>query len=57
MRRLTLSLGDHSYPILIGGGLIARADLIQPFLRTPRIALVSNNTVDTLYLEDIAGGL
>ena len=57
MRRLTLSLGDHSYPILIGGGLLARADLIQPFLRTPRIALVSNTTVAPMYLEPLAGGL
>jgi 3-dehydroquinate synthase len=57
MRRLTLSLGDHSYPILIGGSLLARADLIQPCLRSPRIALVSNATVAPLYLELLAGGL
>jgi len=57
MRRLTLSLGEHSYPILIGGSLLARADLIQPFLRTPRIALVSNTTVAPFYMEFIVGGL
>lgn len=57
MRRLSLSLGDHSYPILIGGGLLSRADLILPFLRTTRVALVSNSTVAPLYLEPLAGGL
>lgn len=45
MRRLKLSLRAHSYPILIGGDLLGRADLIQPFLRSPRVALVSNTTV------------
>ena len=57
MRRLSLSLGDHSYPILIGGGLLSRANLILPFLRTPRVALVSNSTVAPLYLDSLAGGL
>jgi 3-dehydroquinate synthase len=57
MRSLNLSLGDRSYPILIGGGLLGRADLILPFLRTPRIALVSNTVVAPLYLDLLAGGL
>lgn len=55
MRRLTLSLGAHSYPILIGGGLLTAVDQIQPFLRSPRIALVSNTTVAPLYLERLDG--
>ena len=57
MRRLSLTLGDRSYPILIGGGLLVRADLILPFLRTPRVALVSNTTVAPLYLDSLVGGL
>ena len=57
MRRLTLSLGDHSYPILIGSGLLSRGDLILPFLRNPRIALISNETVGPLYMERLVGGL
>ena len=51
MRRLNLALAERSYPILIGGGLAARADLILPHLRTPRVALVSNTTVAPLYLD------
>ena len=57
MRRLSLSLGDHTYPILIDGGLLSRADLILPYLRTPRIALVSNEIVAPLYMESLVGGL
>ncbi|OHC68746.1 MAG: 3-dehydroquinate synthase [Rhodocyclales bacterium RIFCSPLOWO2_02_FULL_63_24] len=51
MRRLNLALGERSYPILIGGGLLTRADLILPYLRAPRVALVSNETVAPLYLK------
>ena len=57
MRRLNVSLAERSYPILIGGGLLSRADEILAHLRTPRIALVSNTTVAPLYLEVLAGGL
>lgn len=57
MRRLNLDLAERSYPILIGGGLLARADLILPFLATPRVALVSNTTVAPLYLDTLADAL
>jgi 3-dehydroquinate synthase len=57
MRRLNLSLGDRSYPILIGDGLLSRGDLILPYLRTPRIALVSNTIVAPLYLDILTGAL
>lgn len=57
MRRLTVELAERSYPILIGGGLLARADLIRPFLQGPRVALISNTTVAPLYLDAVARGL
>ncbi|MDP2823639.1 MAG: 3-dehydroquinate synthase [Sulfuritalea sp.] len=57
MRRLNVALAERSYPILIGGGLLSRADEILPYLRTPRIALVSNATVAPLYLDVLARGL
>ncbi len=57
MRRLNVALAERSYPILIGGGLLSRADEILAHLRTPRIALVSNTTVAPLYLEVLVGGL
>lgn len=57
MRRLNVALADRSYPILIGGDLLTRADLILPHLRTPRVALVSNTIVAPLYLDKLARGL
>ena len=57
MRRLNLALAERSYPILIGGDLLARGDLILPFLPTARVALVSNTTVAPLYLDIVVKGL
>ena len=57
MRRLNVALAARSYPILIGGGLLSRADEILAHLPNPRIALVSNTTVAPLYLAALAEGL
>jgi 3-dehydroquinate synthase len=57
MRRLNVALAERSYPILIGNGLLCRGDLILPFLRIPRVALVSNTTVAPLYLDVVVQAL
>ena len=57
MRRLNLDLADRSYPILIGPGLLARADQLSAYLPTPRIALVSNEVVAPLYRNGLVGEL
>ncbi len=57
MGRLNVALADRSYPILIGGGLLSRAEEILPYLPTPRVALVSNTTVAPLYLDLLVKGL
>lgn len=57
MRTLNVALGERSYPIQIGAGLIAQAELITPVLPTPRLAIVSNDVVAPLYLERLAAPL
>lgn len=57
MRRLNVSLAERSYPILIGAGLLSRADLIRPHLPNPRVALISNTTVAPLYMDQLRRGL
>ncbi|MCB1908789.1 MAG: 3-dehydroquinate synthase [Rhodocyclaceae bacterium] len=57
MRTLKVALGERSYPIHIGGGLRHRADLILPLLKTPRVVIISNDTVAPLYLDDVAAAL
>ena len=57
MQTLTVDLGDRSYPIHIGPGLLARADLLVPHLAQPRVAIVTNTTVGPLYLDRLRGVL
>ncbi len=53
MQTLTVALGDRSYPIHIGGGLLNQPELILPHLKTPQAAIVTNTTVGPLYLERV----
>lgn len=57
MRTLNVALGDRSYPIYIGPGLLGQAQLLVPHLRTPAVAVVSNVTVAPLYMERLTQGL
>jgi 3-dehydroquinate synthase len=57
MRTLTVELGDRSYPIHIGDGLLARNDLIQPFLSGTQVMVVTNETVGPLYMEQLMTAL
>ncbi len=57
MRSLNVALGERSYPIHIGPGLLSRADLVTGSLVSPRVAIVSNNVVAPLYLERLAAPL
>ena len=50
MQTLTVNLGERSYPIHIGPGLLTQADLLLPHLSGGRVAIVTNTTVAPLYL-------
>jgi 3-dehydroquinate synthase len=50
MQTLTVGLGERSYPIHIGGGLLGHAELLIPHLPNRRAAVVTNTTVGPLYL-------
>jgi len=53
MQTLTVGLGERSYPIFIGSGLLGRAELLQHALPRRRAAIVTNTTVAPLYLEKL----
>ncbi|ENO88292.1 MAG TPA: 3-dehydroquinate synthase [Thauera aminoaromatica] len=57
MQTLNVALGERAYPIHIGRGLLGRADLILPHLKTQRVAIVTNEVVGPLYLERLRAGL
>jgi 3-dehydroquinate synthase len=57
MQTLTVDLGDRSYPIHIGAGLLDQAGLILPHLAQKRVVVVTNTTVAPLYLERLTAAL
>ena len=57
MRTLNVALGSRSYPIRIGRGLLDDSSLIRPFLKTPRVVVVTNDVVGPLYLDRLRDAL
>jgi 3-dehydroquinate synthase len=57
MQTLEMELGDRGYPIYIGAGLLARADLITERLRKKKVAIITNTTVAPLYLAPLQRAL
>ncbi len=57
MRTLQVALGERSYPIHIGAGLLGRADLLAPHVHGRRVLLVTNEVVAPLYAEPTAQAL
>jgi 3-dehydroquinate synthase len=51
MQTLQVDLGDRSYPIHIGTGLLGTSELVAPYVRGSQVMIVSNETVAPLYLE------
>jgi len=57
MKTLELDLGERSYPIYIGSGLLARAELLTSYIHGTRAAIVTNATVAPLYLAKVRAHL
>ena len=57
MRTLTVELGERSYPILIGSGLLSAPSSYAPYIRGRRVCIVSNETVAPLYLGTLRSAL
>lgn len=54
---LEVDLGDRSYPIFIGEGLLSRRDLYQTYIKSRQVMVVTNTTVAPLYLEKVMNAL
>lgn len=54
---LTVELGSRSYPILIGSGLLTRADLLARHVPGRDLLLVTNTMVGPLYAAALKQGL
>ncbi|HLF58596.1 MAG TPA: 3-dehydroquinate synthase [Alphaproteobacteria bacterium] len=53
-----VELGDRSYDIVIGAGLLAKAErYIAPVLARPNVIVVTDRTVEKLYVEPLEAAL
>ncbi|MDP2092049.1 MAG: 3-dehydroquinate synthase, partial [Pseudohongiella sp.] len=57
MQTLTVELGDRSYPIYIGSGVLTRENLLLPYISGQQVLIVSNDVVAPLYLEKLQSTL
>ncbi len=49
MKTLNVSLGERSYPIYIGSGLLKKPELFKPWIADKSVFVVTNTTVGPLY--------
>ena len=57
MNTLTVDLGERSYPIEIGQGLLAQPELLTRHISGRQVMIVSNTTVAPLYLDRVQASL
>lgn len=57
MQTLTIDLGDRSYPILIGSGLLRRPEAWQGLPPASTAVIVSNDTVAPLYADQLKAAI
>ncbi len=55
---MTVDLGDRSYDILVGKGLLSEAgSLIQPLLAEPRVVIITDEIVEKQWLKTLISSL
>ncbi|WCJ32658.1 3-dehydroquinate synthase putative [Euphorbia peplus] len=52
-----VDLGDRSYPIYIGSGLLDQPELLQRHVHGKRVLVVTNTTVGPIYLDKVVDAL
>jgi 3-dehydroquinate synthase len=57
MRTLNVALGERTYPIHIGSGLLKQLELVVSALPASRCAIVTNTVVAPLYLHKVTSAL
>ncbi|MBO2643788.1 3-dehydroquinate synthase [Shewanella algae] len=53
MQQIRVDLGERSYPIFIGQGLLAQSDCLTASVSGKKVLIVSNDTVAPLYLQSL----
>lgn len=51
LKTVTVDLGDRTYPIYIGSGLLDKPELLTNHIRGKAVLIVTNQTIAPLYLD------
>jgi 3-dehydroquinate synthase len=57
MRSLTVDLGERSYPIYVGSGILTDPSLYRQHIPSRQVMIVTNTTVAPLYYDALCGAL
>jgi len=57
MKKLLVELGNRSYPIYIGSGLLNQSELYTQHIKAKQVGVVTNTTIAPLYLNTILKNL
>ncbi|MEI6334676.1 MAG: 3-dehydroquinate synthase [Methylococcaceae bacterium] len=57
MKTLQVELGDRSYPIYIGAGLLNQVELYTRHIKARQVMVVTNTTIAPLYLDKVLKNL
>ncbi|MDD7805191.1 MAG: 3-dehydroquinate synthase [Endozoicomonas sp. (ex Botrylloides leachii)] len=57
MLELSIDLGERSYPVFIGTDLLGQAKYLTPYITGRQVAIVTNQTVEPLYLNTLKSSL
>jgi len=57
MKQLLVELGDRSYPIYIGSGLLSQSELFIRHIKSKQVVVVTNETIAPLYLNAVLNNL
>ncbi|MGZ8190388.1 MAG: 3-dehydroquinate synthase [Methylococcaceae bacterium] len=57
MKTLLVELGERSYPIYIGSGLLSQSDLLTKHIKSKQVIVITNEIIAPLYLEVVLKNL
>jgi len=57
MKKLFVELGNRSYPIYIGSGLLQKPELFKKHIKSKQVLVVTNTTIAPLYLDTVLKNL
>lgn len=57
MKKLMVALGDRSYPIYIGSGLLNQEQLYTQHIKSKQVIVITNSTIAPLYLDQVLNNL